>query len=335
MKKFISFILTSLLALAFVGCANPIGEAIGSGLDKFACSPEKTQYKGGCYYKIGNENMTMRNAANTEPYKDMWLRRALNSYQRACDLGHRNACYESGLIYRDKKIVQDETKARANLTKACQAGYLDGCNETLPLLKSDTEKKALFVAACSSSKDNQICDEYYARYAVSENEAYLKKKCEEYYFYGYDYCNKVGKFYESKNNLSLAKTYYKKACDKGRSCADLRRIDPSYAAQEDAKAEREMAEKLGVSRKCKNNNDRSDCYTTESFSIAGDWFNAVAYKNNVIVKLQKFNGFSCNVIRNDAEWLMMTCSDTKPYSLKLNKLTGQVTKISTSLDGLW
>ena len=349
MKKIISFILTSLLALAFVGCANPIAEAISSGLDKWACGMEKAKYKGDCYYEAGNNDMYMiKKFKDSKSYEDMQLRLALKNYQRACDLGHRNACYKSGLIYRDNNTVQDETKAKANLAKACKMGDFYACNATSPLFKSDTEKKALFKTACNSSKGYQICDEYYARYAVSENEAYLKKKCEENYLRSY--CDKVGEFYESKNNLSLAKIYYKKACDWGHSCSNLKRVDPQFAAQEatkeaeqTAQAEKRMAQTLGVSGKCKNDNDRKDCYAYVSadgefrifaFGISDTSFHRllVAYKNGKVVRYALLYIFSqvvrtCEIFKDDGKVLAMSCSENgKPYTMTINRFTGQSTK---------
>ena len=335
--------MTSLLALAFVGCAT-FGSVLQNGLQKLNCGDD-----GDCYYEAGDKNMATAKQMKIESYKDTWLRLALKSYQRACDLGHRNACYKSGLIYRDNNTVQDEAKAKANLAKACQMGDFYACDATSPLLKSDTEKKDLFKTACSSSKDSATCDEYYSKYAVSENEAYLKKKCEENYLTSYRYCNKVGEFYENKNNLSLAKIYYKKACDRG-SCSNLKRVDPQFAAQEatkeaeqTAQTEKRMAQTLGVSGKCKNDNDRKDCYAYVSadgefrifaFGISNTSFHRllVAYKNGKVVRYALLYNFvqvvrTCEIFEDDGKVLAMSCSENgKPYTMTINRFTGQSTK---------
>ena len=213
--------------------------------------------------------------------------RALNYFEKGCELKDSSACWYFGALHYDGSIKEDYKKAYVYLKKACDLGYGLGCNDIGAMyekgegLKQDYHQAKKYYEKACELKEGLGCQNLGVLYGqgkgvkdVLNMYAYISKACKlgvemscnaMNRFYAdvsnsqeqacengdIDSCANVGILYSQKDKNKALK-YFKKACDSGSSasCFNLATTYKSINNQKEAKRYYEIACKAGESQAC-------------------------------------------------------------------------------------
>ncbi|MFV0481686.1 MAG: tetratricopeptide repeat protein [Campylobacteraceae bacterium] len=176
-----------------------------------------------------------------------------NLFEKSCNLGYANGCFNAGLLY-DKGLGVEKSldKALSFYEAACEDGNTKACEFVGDIYFSEKQnytKASIFYENACNGKEfkscNNLANMYFYAEGVKEDLAKTKvlyeKACDGKYFQA---CNNLALLYKNANgveeNKKLALELFEKACDKnvGESClnAGVMYVNAEGTNQNDIKA---------------------------------------------------------------------------------------------------